>query len=369
MVRLIVIGIILLSTIFFSIDLNKFNYEKKRRHYIQFIVFILILLSGLRNVGVGSDTPQYQFIFELVKNDSWGTTFQNLFVKGAKDPFYYFFQKVFQIFTDSFQVYLLFVAIIFMSAFGNFIYRNTTKISHALLAFLLYMGNFYGFFSITGIRQTLATAFLLWSFEYIKQRRLIPFAILVVFASLFHISALVFFPLYFLAPIKKPKLIFRLSLIGIPFMLAFRYQVAAFLVTTAGAGDRFSTYLEQQDKGGSYILTALHVLLGLWALSIIDQVKRVNPKVYNMYNTFALALFLFPLQWVNPNAGRIAQYFTIIMMVWIPFLLDGASVGNPKKRQILYTITVVAFISLTLFAIGNDNYKFFWQYMDLTDRN
>ena len=364
MIRLVLIFIFLILAYFFAIS-RGITYEKRRINFIKIAMLLLILQSGLRNWYVGSDTFQYSIRFDYVRRSSWSDLITNFLSFQGKDPFYTLFQKTFQILTSDYQWYLLLVATIFMSALGHFLIKNTTHIRHAVVALVLYMGNFYGFFSITGIRQTLATAMLLWSFQFIKERKLFYFSALVLVAGLFHISAFVFFPLYFIAPIKRPRLIFILSLIGLPLVFVFKNQLAIFFVNFVDAGDRFGSYADQYKTGGSVVLTAAHILLGIWALTLITKTLSIAPKTYLMFNTFAVALFFFPLQWVNPSAGRIAQYFTVIMMVWIPFLLDSATINKPKNRELIYTITVFVLISLTMFAIQKDDYKFFWQYMEL----
>jgi hypothetical protein len=365
MFRLFVIFLILSLGFLFASNIEKGQYHRRRKNYIIFATIILILQSGLRNLGVGTDTFQYLVIFENVRESSWQDLILNMLDFQGKDPFYSLFQKCFQIFTKDYQWYLLFVASIFMSSLGYFIYKNTIKISHAMLAFVIYMGNFYGFFSITGTRQTLATAFLLWSFQFIKERKLLYFSIFTFIAGLFHVSAFVFFLLYFLAPIKKPKLIFGISLIGLPLAFIFKNQIAIFFVNFVDAGDRFGYYTEQYEVGGSIVLTVAHVLLGIWGLTMLNKTLSIAPKTFIMFNTFALALFFFPLQWVNPSAGRIAQYFTVIMMVWIPYLLDAASIGSKKARELLYVAVVLILILFTMFAARFDNYRFFWQYMEM----
>lgn len=367
MLRLVLIFIFIILAFFFSSDQLKYDYQKRRKHYIQIVVFFLILQSGLRNLAVGSDTYQYFLRFQTVKETSWQNIIKGFASFQGKDPFYSLFQKVFQILSTNFQLYLLFVALIFMPSLGYFIFKNTTKIRHALLAFIIYMGNFYGFFSITGIRQTLATALVLLSFQFIKEKKLIWFILLVFIAGLFHISAFVFFPLYFIGQIKKPKLILGLAFFGFPLVMIFKNQLAAFFVSTLSMEDRFGLYAEQYIKGGSFVLTAFHVILGFVGLRFLKKTLIIAPRTYLMFNTFALALFFFPLQWVNPSAGRVAQYFTIIMLVWIPYLLDAATLGNPKLREFLYFISIVFLIVIALYAIDLNEYRFFWQQMKLPD--
>lgn len=364
MIRLILILLFLILA-YFCANSRGISNEKRRTSFIKISMLLLILQSGLRNWAVGADTYQYWVHFENASISSWDELIYNFLHFEGKDPFYALFQKTFQIVTIDYQWYLLLVATIFMSALGYFLIKNTTHIRHAVIALILYMGNFYGFFSITGIRQTLATALLLWSYQFIKERKLLYFSILVLIAGLFHISALVFLPLYFLAPLKRPRWIFVISLVGLPLAFIFKNQLAVFFVNFVDVGDRFGDYTDQYKTGGSLILTVAHVLLGIWALSLLTKTLSIAPKTFMMFNTFALALFFFPLQWVNPSAGRIAQYFTVIMMVWIPFLLDAATVNNKKNREFIYTMTIILLVGFTMFTIKQDDYKFFWQDMQL----
>lgn len=364
MVKLLLIFIILALGIYFSSNYHKGSLELKRKTYIFIITLLLILQSGLRkwDVGFHSDTQQYYYIFEDVKNTPWNLIISNFTIQFGKDPFYIIFQKTFQIFFESYQFYLLFVAIIIMSAIGNFILKNTTKIRHGIISFVVYMGYFYGFFSLTGTRQTLATAFLLWSFEFIKTRKLLLFILFAFVAGLFHISALVFLPFYFIANFKKPKLSISLAVLGFPVIFYFKNVLTIFLVSTASMEDRFWLYTEQYERGGSIVLTLINVLLGLLSLLIIKRVIRINPESYRFYNMFALSLIFYPLQWVNPSAGRISQYFAIVMLVWIPFLLDALAGNNLKARRLIYVITIILFVGLTMFTFKYGNqYKFFWQ--------
>lgn len=367
MIRIIVIFIIILAGIWFSFESYKYTYEQRRKFYIRFIVGLLTLHSGLRNWAVGPDTYQYYIIWGNVKDASWQDLIDSFLQGERKDPFYSLFQKVIQVFTLEYQVYLLLIAVIFMVALGNFILKNTTRISHAILAFMIYMGYYYGFYSITGIRQTLATAFLLLSYEFIKKEKLIPFVLLVLFASLFHITALVFLPLYFVAKIKNPKFVFASAIFGFPFFMLFKNQLAILFLRFSTLEDRFEAYASQYEQGGSLVLTAFQVFLGIYGLLLMKKALALGNKTYIMYNTFALALFFLPLQWVNPSAGRIAQYFAVIIMVWIPFLLDATAGESEKTRKIIYALAVIGFFCITLFAIqGLDEYKFFWQEMELS---
>ncbi len=190
-VNLIVIFFILVFGHFYSNGYkHQINSNSNRKNYIRLICFILILQSGLRNVAVGSDTFQYFQLFEDVKITSWQSIYGSIMeyyqLGIGKDPGYLVFQKLIQLITEEYQVFLIIVATLFFVALGNFIYKNTTRLNDAILAFVIYSVLFYSFFSITGIRQTIATAATLYGYELIKRRKLIPFIILIAMASTIH---------------------------------------------------------------------------------------------------------------------------------------------------------------------------------------
>lgn len=365
MVQFVIIFIIIILGFILSSNRININYDVKRKLHIQLIAVILIFISGLRHVFVGPDTYQYYLRFEEVKYNSWANIIQTITNNEDKDPFYGLFQKCFQLISENYQVYLCFVALIFMTALGRFIYKNTDRISHSIIALIIYMGYYYGFYSITGIRQTLATALLLFSFEYGKQKNLTFFTLLVITASLFHITALVFFPLYFIVDFKKSKLLITLSLIGFPLFFVFKNDLAIFFIKILKTENRFGEYAEQYYRGGSLAITAFHLLLALIGQIQYKKVIMIEPKASMYYNIFSLAIFFLPLQWVNPSAGRISQYFAIFMMVWIPYILDSTFLIVKNYRLTIYIITIVLFIFFTMFSVrAMPEYHFFWENMN-----
>jgi transmembrane protein EpsG len=194
-VNVIVILIILISGLVYSDRKSQFvDSDYNRKRYIKFVSFILILQSGLRNVAVGADTYAYYKNFEEIKNTSWQQIWNIIYeyytAGTGKDPGYPAFLKVVQILITNYQIFLFLIAVFFFIALGSFIYKNTNKLNDAIFAFVLYSSLFYNFFSITGIRQTIATAATLFGYELIKKRKLIPFLILILLASTIHFTLL-----------------------------------------------------------------------------------------------------------------------------------------------------------------------------------
>ena len=69
---------------------------------------------------------------------------------------------------------------------------------------------FYAFYSVTGHRQTLATALIVFvGYKYIKEKKLLKFLVIAFIVFMLHKSSLVFIPYYFIAHIILKHLLLR----------------------------------------------------------------------------------------------------------------------------------------------------------------
>jgi hypothetical protein len=363
-VNLIVIALILFLGLHFSRKRDR-DSALNRKKYISIICFILILQSGLRNVAVGADTYQYFLYFKDSLSRSWQEVFQiviDYYSYGiGKDPGFSVFEKLVSSATGEYQLFLMVIAILFFIALGNFIYQNTTRLTDIILAFVIYSVLFYSFFSITGHRQTIATAAALYGFELIKRRRLIPFVVLILVASTIHKSVLLFIPFYFIAQISKPRLFFRSILILFPVIMVFRNSISTYLKFLGGY-DEYGVY----EAAGTATFTTIFVLISIVALLRSKIILQNNKKAQQYYNAFAIALLFIPLTWVNPSAMRVVQYFSIFMLLFIPEIIFSFRAISPRIKKDLTVFTIIVLIALFLKSNWNiASYKFFWQEMRL----
>ena len=156
-----------------------------RKAYCMLIGSFLFLISSLRHYTVGIDIERYISNFYFISNTQlWSDV-----IEQAKDPGYSYFVKLISYITNDHQVYLAIIGAIFAIPVSIFIYKYSDEPSFSFFA-LLPFSLFY--FSMTGLRQTIAISILLFAYKYIKEKKLINFLAIVGIASLFHISALVF---------------------------------------------------------------------------------------------------------------------------------------------------------------------------------
>lgn len=365
---MLVNSIVILLILFFGFHFSRRENRDSdyiRKRYIIIICTILILQSGLRNVAVGADTFSYYLYFQDIKNTSWETIIQNFsdaYVSGeGKDPGYHFFEKIVSFFTDEYQILLIVIAIIFFSSLGNFIYKNTSKLNDAIIAFTIYSVLFYSFFSITGHRQTIATAFALYGFEYIKKRKLFLFIILITIGFTVHKSLLVFAPFYFLSRIKHSNYFNWLIIILLPFFMMYRNSISNYFKVLGGY-EEYDIY----EGAGTYTFTAMFLIITIIALIKSKLIFKNNPNAFYFYNAFALALLFVPLTWVNPSAMRVVQYFSIYMLLLIPEIINSLGYVSVRFKRGVNVIVILTLIILMIKAnINAAPYGFFWDEMSL----
>lgn len=314
-----------------------------------------VLLSGLRHISIGADTIAYYHSYKRTILTTWGTLFRNfleiIFLgSDGKDPGYYIFVKISQLITDNYQVFLIIIAIIFTVPLGFWIYRNS---NNPLISFFIYSTLFYSFFSITGIRQTIATAMVvLIGYEFIKERRFWPFLLLTLLAFTIHKSSLSFLPFYFIANKKITKKYLLIISSFIPVIFVFRNKLMFVLGTLTG----YEQFINQYEGAGTWTFTTLLIILTgltMWKYKIII---RNNVQATHYINALFIALVFVPLTFVDPSAMRVVQYYSIFLILLVPEIIRSF---NPKERTIVYYVATSLLI--VLFAKNNPQYLFFWQ--------
>lgn len=345
------IGLLILWGI---VILNNNRIRNNKKIFVTFATLQWILISGLRHISIGADTITYKFSFNRALNTSWVDAF-NRFINGIfygaeiKDPGYMFFEKFIGIFTGNYQVYIFIIAIIFMIPFGRFVYKNSRE---PLMSFLIYSTLFYSFFSLTGHRQTIATALVvLLGYELIKERKLFRFIVLILIASTIHKSAIVFFPFYFIADIKINKKYLMSWSIIIFLTILLRNKIYVLLEII------FDYNLSEANVvGGTIMFTLMMVLINGVAFWRLKPLLKNNPQSNHFLNASFIALLFTLMTFVNQGFMRVQQYYSLFIVLLIPEIIKSF---NKKERVLVYFISVS--VLMLLFVRGNPKYLFFWQ--------
>lgn len=362
MVMYFVVLIVLISGYFYSKScVGPARHQNRvRRNYIVFVSIILILQSGFRNLAVGADTYAYSLSFDtILRFWSWSDVWDNFTVVYSqgegKDAGYALIQKCFQVFFESYRVFLITIAVFFFWSFGRFLYKNTNSITNIIFGYVLYLALFYSFFSVTGLRQTIATTIVLFGMGSVQSGRWWKFILYCLVAFFVHKSAVVFVLIYLLYWFRSTKLLYTLGIVGIVLAFVFRRLIINY---------SYLIYYDEMRDGGlkaiPFTFIGFMILCFVFILLNISRIESVaNKRILGFCNVLIIAFILAPTIGADSGTMRIVQYFSLFMVVLLPMIFDL----YPRKRKLMYSLSIVILL-LVLFSRSNQ-YAFYWQPMKL----
>ena len=206
------------------------------------------------------------------------------------------------------------------------------------LASILFLALVF-FFSFTYPRQMFAAAVIGLSIRYIIERKFLKYCAIIFAAFSFHNSAIIFFPMYFIANRKYSKahillLISVCFVIGVSGITSGLYNLFDDISSRGVHAD----YAVQEDARIAYILEA-----GFFFFFLIKSYRHLpNTKqsivLYNIALAFCAILLLFIR---SENGGRLSWYF----LYGLIFSLTQLSTTNyGKKIKMSLQLSIVSFI-------------------------
>lgn len=341
---------------------KQYIYQSIRKKRVCVIATInWIILSGLRNLSIGADTLAYKvYRFDKTINIPWNNIFYNFclkYIKNApiKDPGYPLIEKVFQIFSTNYQMFLIFIAIIFFIPLSILIYKYSMR---PCFSYIIFSTLFYSFFAITGQRQTIATAIVVFGgIELIIRRKLISFLLLVALSSTIHGSAICFLPFYWISMIKINKISLSIYWILITFSFIFKNQFLGFLQKIVGYED-YVFY--ETARGGTFLLLLLllSIFITIFYKIILEKCKLTKIKIISevSINALFIASIFSSLLLINQSFMRVIQYYSIFIM----FLLPQCRYIFSKEYRLFFEV-VCCTLMIILLIKNQPSYIFFWQ--------
>ncbi len=329
-------------TLLISSVISFFKINKKSLLLISFI--LLFLFSALR-FEFGNDYNSYLNIYNIVQ-----ITGENNYY--SANPLFIFLNKI----SPTFQWFIAITSFIFLFAVYKLIKKNVSPEYHgiALLVFLL---NPYIFIiNLSAVRQGIAIALFIFAIHYAIKRNPVPYIILILAAAMFHTSAIVLLPVYFLVKPKKVSKGFLIGFIIVLFVLllssaSFEWVLNMFqdfLVNT-----RYNRYLEN-TQGNSLTATLIAVVYLIYALL---NIRKLDGKAAAYAKLYLVSTGISVLASRTNLFTRLDMYFIIFALVAIPSIIDW-NLKNEKNRT-MRILNAYVFPALILCTFGIKYYNFF----------
>ena len=333
--------------LFAKIISNKYKSIDGEKIFLFFSFVILFLLLALRDLSVGTDTlnyVNYYLYFDYYKNNEIG---------------FFVFRSFLKKIGASYRFYLAIIAFITTIAAYKFIKRYS--VDYLISCFAYFSLGLYAM-SFSGLRQSLAVCIIMFSIKYIFENKPILFILLIIIASTFHLSSIVFLPVYLLKNIKISKksiLIFIvLAFVFILFNNKIYNQILAYLP------DGYLRY-SKSNLSINIIVVLEGILIPLVSKLLVNMNEKYNDEKNKYFEFFfnlsILNSLILILSLNNALGDRIALYFSIGNIIIIPYALKFIS--NKYLKIILY-ILCIAILSLRFYfttidsVLNIDNYKF-----------
>lgn len=309
------------------------DYKKYHKVFVIIAMISLIAVSGFRyKSGTDFDTytENYQYLY------IGGT---ELDVEKETDiGFTIFCRFLYNISTDP-QIMFLASAMVT----NVLIVLNLMKYSKRFeLSMWLYITTFVYYSTFNGLRQWMASAIIFAGAKYLlEERNFKKYLAIVLFASLFHESALVMIPIYFFIDSKTFSKRNLFMILGFMFAV-FAYSLFLPILAVLLEGTQYAHYVQifETDTNGinPLRLAVYFAPIGMACLCY----KQINPhndiKIDRLLNMCVIGFLIMFMAIRQVFFARLIFYFDLYYLLLIPRLVD---IGDKKfKRFIYYSIAI-----------------------------
>ena len=316
------------------------NSKLRNRLVILSFFSIWLLLLIFRNETIGIDIHNYKYLFREAAHMSFGDIFLKVFDFRFESGFY-FFSKTISVFTMDFRAFIVLSAIVSLVPIAFLYFFHARQNSYLSIVIFLSIGLFAIFFS--ALRQTMALAFVVPAYYFVRNRKPLLFLLMVLLAFLFHNSSLIMLILY---PIYHINLRLNRSLFLIVpvIILVYIFRNPIFSWMSFIINDFYEG--EIQETGAVMIFLLLLAFL-VFSYIIPDNTK-LDKDTVGLRNLLLLCTIIQIFAGINSLAMRVNYYFLIFVPILIPRIINSATEKN-KKAAYLSFVLMIGFFTLWFF--------------------
>lgn len=237
----------------------------------------------------------------------------------------------------------------FYKGFNFFCGDNKT---YFMLASLLFIPVCY-FFSLSTIRQMLSVAIFFYAIKHIVHKEALKYFIFIFIAVLFHKSAIILFPLYWLLNIKYNRLIlFGFVVIGV-FMLIYS-PVDFIMKLFLNNNLPYKYYFISEIFSKAEVSQATLLKLSIMSVLLVFFVNFLNRNIKIENIVFNGLIFFTLLKIVSLDMhvlSRLSGYFSPFFIMFAIFVM-GATIQKVKPlKNILFVLLLLFIFILTAYGI------------------
>lgn len=280
----------------------------------------LSLISGLRaNIG---DTYFYKYAYEF--NDfTWNQ------VKEKDNIGFWILQMILKQYSDDPQILIFTTAVItnFLIIMVFMRYSRLFEIS----TFIYITSGLY-LVTMNGLRQSLTAAIIFTATKFIISGNFIAFAMVVLFASTFHESALILLPIYFLVRYKAWSRS-TIMLLVVAILIVIGYDQFSSILFSTLEETQYGHYKNFQEGGANIIRVAVSAAPLLIAYLGREKLRAIFPESDYIVNMSLIGLVFMIVSTQNWIFARFNIYFDLYQLILVGWVVK---LFNQKEQRMVY---------------------------------
>ncbi len=341
------IVLVFVMLLLFMASNNRFNRPNKFPYYLS--GFVLVLLATVRSNKVGTDSGNYTRMF--IKS---GYNTESIFTRDTSIEIgYLFLEKLALIISKDYWSLFFVIATLSVLATYYAIYKLSGNIKLSVFIYIS-LATFLFFFN--GARQAIAASVIGVAIYYLMKEKIMGYVICVIIASLFHKTALIMLPFYFLLRFKFS--IRNMILFSAGSFLALYYFSTIISLFDSGAIERYSVY-ENRNATGGYALTFFFFVVSFILIFLRRKILKSKLKEYDVYLNMcvfsSLIYLVVTFTGSDVNFLRLSLFFSMgYILIW-PIVFKSVPIFKTSIFRAVFVIIHLLFYYVYLIKMSGLN--------------
>lgn len=314
---------------------------KNERGIFLFFLLLFSILVGFRDTTVGADTSTYLGIYNMIGNSGY---------MGYPEPLYGYLNYFMYVMGFSFNLSQWIFSLIQVLIIYYVVVNNSKNYIFSL--FVLY-SMYFVFYSMNVTRQILSVSVVLLAYHFLNKGGVLNFFILVVFASLFHASAIIASFGYLAKVINLKNIQFVYCLILGSFLLGYFFFSSE--VVTGFIGVKYIGYFEDSGNGLRNVdrknLAALLSFFWIVLFAFMSYISDKKTKHTLWYQLYIIGIVILNVFMQLELGLRLAFFFSVVQIVLFPLFWKRSIVFSKEITYLI--IALFSGIFFFVFLLNN----------------
>jgi len=302
--------------------------------------FLYFVLLSLRHETLGKDLQNYKAFFAYYSSIDF---FDVLKVKS--DVLFYTLLWLVGRITDNYQILLTIIAAITVFPIAKVYSRDK---QYGFLKIVLFMNMSVFVMAFSGLRQSIAMAFGMIAYEFVRKKKPFLFLLFALIALGFHHTGfmiLLYYPLYYLR-LNKNQLWFVIPTVALVFVFNRQLFGWAANLMSSIMGERYEVEVEET---GAYLMIILFVLFAIAAFFFPDD-EKMDEEAVGLRNFLLMAVLLQCFAPLHTLSMRLNYYFIIFVPIIVPKIFKHTKDNIKDVAKITKGIIVGFFVAYYLYT-------------------